>query len=128
MWEAVLVPVAVVGFAGAWLVWAAGVLAGSLQGATLPGSAGDGLIAVWEAFPDVGRAWVPIIPSWTVWAATVVIVVAAAPIVWRVWRGLRLQDEGARWADTAHLRRQGLLIEDRQLPRAAPENPVVRDG
>ena len=55
-------------------------MVGSILGATLPGSAGEGVAAMVGAFPDVGAAWEPAIPSVLVWAITFLVIALLAPL------------------------------------------------
>ena len=114
---------ALVGFVGAGVLWAAGVVVGSILGSALPGTGGEGIAAMLHSFPDVGAAWEPPIPSGMVWAAAVLLVTAFTPLVWKLVRAGRLADEGAQWATSVDLRRAGLLLADRSLPHAEAEEP-----
>lgn len=108
---------------GVGVLWATGVVVGSIAGSTLPGTGGEGIADMLASFPDVGRAWVPPIPSGLVWSVALVLVAAFAPLVWRLVRMGRLADEGAQWAVTMDLRRAGLLVSDRPVPNAEAEEP-----
>jgi hypothetical protein len=114
---------ALVVFVGAGVLWAAGVVVGSILGSALPGTGGEGIVAMLTSFPDVGAAWDPAIPSPLVWAAAVLVVAAFTPLVWKLVRAGRLADEGAQWATSVDLRRAGLLLSDRSLPHAEAEEP-----
>ena len=122
--EIVALAVALVGLLGVGLLWGAGVVIGSVLGATLPGSFGEGMAAVVRSFPDVGSAWSPPIPSPLVWSLAFGFVVGVAPLAWRLIRLGRLEEEGAWWARPADLRRAGLLLSDRSLPQSLPEEPA----
>jgi hypothetical protein len=118
------VALALVLFVGAGVLWAAGVVVGSILGSALPGTGGEGIVAMLRSFPDVGDAWEPSIPSALVWSVAVLLVAAFTPLVWRLVRSGMLSDEGARWATTIDLRRAGLLLSDRSLPHAEAEEPT----
>lgn len=117
------VALALVLFVGAGVLWAVGVVVGSILGSTLPGTGGEGVAAILRSFPDVGAAWDPAIPSPLVWATSALLLAAFTPLVWRLVRAGRLADEGAQWATSMDLRRAGLLLSDRSLPHAEAEGP-----
>ena len=117
------IALALAAFVGAGVLWAAGVVVGSILGSTLPGTGEEGIAAVLRSFPGVGAAWEPAIPSPLVWAAAVLLIAAFTPLVWRLVRAGRLADEGAQWATSMDLRRAGLLLSDRSLPHAEAEEP-----
>ena len=117
------VALAVVVFLGAGVLWGVGVVVGSILGSTLPGTGEEGIAAMLRSFPDVGAAWEPAIPSRLVWAAAALLVAGFTPLGWRLVRAGRLADEGAQWATSMDLRRAGLLLSDRSLPRAEAEEP-----
>lgn len=108
---------------GVGVLWATGVVVGSIVGSTLPGTGGEGIAGMLASFPDVGRAWVPPIPSGLVWSVALLLVAAFAPLVWRLVRMGRLADEGAHWAAAIDLRRAGLIVSDRPLPNSEAEPP-----
>ncbi len=115
--------VALLCFVGLGLLWGTGVLVGSILGAMLPGTVEDGIATMVGSFPDVGRAWQPAIPSGLVWTVAAVTAAAFTPLAWRLTRAGRLAEEGAQWATNMELRRAGLLVSDRPLPHALPEEP-----
>lgn len=119
--ETVLLGLFFVALVGLGLVWVAGVLVGAILGALLPGDFGSGVAFLVQAFPDVGRAWQPPIPSMAVWASASFLGGAFAPLAWKMFRAGRLKDGGARWATVRDLRRAGLLIRDRSQPCAFHE-------
>jgi hypothetical protein len=110
--------------AGVGVLWGVGVVIGSILGSALAGSGGEGVAAMLRSFPDVGRAWEPPISSALVWGATLLLVAAFTPLVWRLARAGRLAEEGAQWATAAHLQRAGLLVKDEPLPHARVEEPA----
>lgn len=110
-------------FIGVGVLWGSGVLVGSLLGSVLPGSTEQGIAAVARAFPDVGRAWAPPIPSGLVWAVAALVTGGLAPLVWKLFQVGRLTEQGAQWASTIDLQRTGLLVSDRPLAHAVPEEP-----
>ena len=114
---------ALVVFVGAGVLWAVGIVVGSILGSALPGTGGEGIVAMLHSFPDVGAAWEPAIPSPLVWAISALLVAAFTPLVWKLVRAGRLADEGAQWATSMDLRRAGLLLSDRALPHAEAEGP-----
>jgi len=119
--ELVGVAATLLGVVGLGVLWATGVVVGSIAGSTLPGTGGEGIEAILRSFPDIGTAWVPPISSGLVWVSALVLVAAFAPLVWRLARMGRLADEGAQWAASIDLRRAGLLVSDRTLPNAEAE-------
>ena len=123
LWEMVLVPVLITGIVAVGRVWSAGLIVAAFVGASLPGTVGEGMAAVVSAFPRVGEAWSPAIPSGLVWLAAVILLGGLGPMAWRLWRLGSVGDRGAAWADTAALRRAGLLLTDRPLPNADMEKP-----
>jgi hypothetical protein len=125
--EIVAFAVALVGLVGVGVLWGAGVVLGSILGATLPGSVGEGMAALVRSFPDIGSAWSPPIPSPLVWSLALGFVVGLGPLAWRLIRMGRLEEEGAWWATPADLRRAGLLLSDRSLHHALPEEPADVD-
>ena len=125
--EAVLFGLFLVAMIGVGLVWVAGVLVGAIHGAVLPGDFGDGVASLLDAFPEVGRAWQPPIPSVAVWVTATAIGGVFGPLVRKVLRGGRLKEGGARWATVADLRRAGLLIRDQSQPLAVREEPNIAD-
>lgn len=125
--EAVVLVLFLVAFIGIGLVWLAGVLVGAIFGAVLPGDVAGGVATVVAAFPEVGRAWQPPIPSIAVWISAAGIGGALGPLAWKVLRVGKLKDEGARWATVADLRRAGLLIRDHPQPHASQEKPELTD-
>ena len=121
-------PLEVVGMAatlvvlvGGGVLWGTGVVLGSILGATLPGTGGEGIAAMLGSFPDIGRAWMPAIPSGLIWGLALVLVAVFAPLVWKLARAGQLADEGAQWATAMDLRRAGLLVSDRRLLSAEAE-------
>ena len=126
--EIVAVPLAVAAIAGVGLLWGTGVVIGSILGSSLPGTPGEGIIAMLGSFPDMGAAWEPAIPSLLIWAVTVVVTALVAPLLWKLARVARLRDQGAQWATTAELRRAGLLVADRSLAHAVPEPAEAADA
>lgn len=122
--EVVAFVVALICLVGVGLLWGAGVVIGSIFGATLPGSFGEGMATLVRSFPDVGSAWSPPIPSPLVWSLAFGCVVGFAPLTWWLIRMGRPQEKGAWWATSADLRRAGLLLSDRPLPHALPEEPA----
>jgi len=108
---------------GVGVLWGSGVVVGSLLGSTLPGTTEQGIAAVVRAFPDIGRAWTPPIPSGLIWAVSALVTVGFTPLVWRLIQAGRLTEQGAQWATTVDLRRAGLLVADEPLPHALPEEP-----
>lgn len=125
--EAVLFGLFLVALIGVGLLWAAGVLVGAILGAVLPGDLVASVATLVEAFPQVGRAWQPPIPSVAVWISAALIGGVFGPLAWKLWRAGRLKDGGARWATVADLRRAGLLIRDQSQPHAAQEKPKPAD-
>jgi hypothetical protein len=121
--EIVATALVLIGIIGVGVLWGAGVVVGSILGSTLPGSVGEGIAAVVRSFPDIGGAWSPPIPSGLVWSLAAVFAAVFAPLTWRIRVG-RLREEGAQWATSADLRRAGLLVSDRELPHAIPEEPA----
>lgn len=119
--------VAIVGFAvamgGAVLLWACGVVIGSLRGSTLAGSGVDGLAEVIRSLPAVGHAWDPPVPSWVVWSVAALVVLTFGPLAWRLIRASRLTDNGVEWASVTQLRQAGLLLVDRPLSHSEIEAP-----
>lgn len=122
--EVVLLVVFLVVVIGIGLVWVAGVLVGAIHGAVLPGDFGGGVASLLDAFPEVGRAWQPQIPSVAVWVTATAIGGVFGPLAWKVLRAGRLKDGGARWATVGDLRRAGLLIRDHSQPHAVQERPA----
>ncbi|MGH8944636.1 MAG: hypothetical protein ACRDVL_00610 [Acidimicrobiia bacterium] len=114
--------------AGVGVLWAVGVVVGSLFGATLPGSAGEGMAAMLASFPDLGRAWQPPIPSLIVWLGVALVITVFAPLGLRLARIGRLEDEGARWATPGDLRRSGLLVPDGVAASSVPEAPLTQES
>jgi hypothetical protein len=108
---------------GVGLLWATGVVIGSIVGSTLPGTGGEGVAAMLRSFPDVGQAWDPPIRSGVIWTAALLVVASFGPLVVRLVRAGRLADEGAQWASTMDLRRAGLLVPDHTLAHAEEEEP-----
>ena len=125
--EVVLLVLFLVAVIGIGLVWVAGVLVGAIYGAVLPGGFGDGVASLLDAFPAVGRAWQPQIPSVAVWVTATAIGGVFGPLAWKVLRAGRLKDGGARWATVADLRRAGLLIRDHSQPHAVQERAKLAD-
>ncbi|MFP3881896.1 MAG: hypothetical protein ACLFWH_06210 [Actinomycetota bacterium] len=121
--EIAAIVVAVVVLAGGALLWAVGIVVGSILGSTLPGTSGEGLLALVRAFPDIGDAWLPPIPSPLIWAVAIAVLAAFTPLVWRLIQTGSVSDEGARWATNAELRNAGLLVPDQILPHAGEEEP-----
>jgi hypothetical protein len=124
-------PFEIVGFAlvltavvGVGVLWSVGLVVGSILGATLPGSASEGVAAILRSFPDVGRAWEPPVSSGLVWAVAALAISGFGPLVWKLSQIGRLSEQGSQWATTADLRRAGLLVEDRPLPHAKAEEPT----
>jgi len=126
--EVVGIAVILTGIVGLGVLWGVGVVVASLMGSTLPGTAGEGVAALVRAFPDVGRAWEPSIPTGLVWGLAVVLVGAFAPLVWRVVRAGQLADEGAQWATKLDLKQAGLLVPDRPLPHAELDEEEESDA
>lgn len=122
VWEAALVPVLLAAAITFGMLWTAGVLVGSFLGATLPGSVGVGFGSMVRAFPSVGDAWSPVIPSVAVWWAAIGLVAILLPLVWRLVRAMRLDERGANWASPAELRKAGLLLADRPLMLATRDS------
>lgn len=120
--EMIAIPIVVGVLVVGGVLWGSGIVVGSILGATLPGSVGQGLAAMVSGFPDVGAAWEPAIPSALVWSMTLLVIVVLAPLIWRLMRAGALHEEGAQWASTADLRSAGLLVADRSLPFALPES------
>ena len=110
------------------LVWGSGVLVGSILGAGLPAGT-TGVAAVLRAFPDIGAAWTPTIPSALVWATSVAVAIALVPPSRAIARAFRKTQRGAEWADTTDLRRAGLLVADTPIAhsRLEPEDLVDDD-
>jgi hypothetical protein len=106
---------------GFGLLWGSGVVVGSLFGSSLPAGR-DGILAILRSFPDVGRAWSPPILTWLVWSVAVTFAGLFGPLAWRAVRLLRGRTRGARWADTADLRRYRLLVRDVPLPHSRLED------
>ncbi len=125
--EAVALPIVLGGLAGGGLLWGSGIVVGSILGSTLPGTAGDGIIAMLRAFPDIGAAWQPAIPSGLIWATTLLIAALAGPLLWKLATAGRLREQGAQWATHAELRCAGLLVSDRTPAHAIPEPPADED-
>lgn len=126
--EIVAIPLVVGGLLGVGLLWGTGVVFGSILGSTLPGPAGESVITMLGAYPDVGAAWEPAIPSLPIWAVAIGIIGMLAPLIWKLlWAG-GLREEGAQWATSQQLRRAGLLVADRSLPHAVPESAKVTDA
>lgn len=119
--ETAAMVVAGVLLAGGGLLWAVGIVVGSILGSTFPGTGSEGLVAMFHAFPDIGDAWFPPIPSPIVWAVALAVLAAFAPLLWRLIQAGNLADEGARWATNAELRSAGILIPDQTLPHAGEE-------
>lgn len=117
------IAVALAVFIGVGVLWGSGVLVGSLLGSTLPGTTQQGIAAVVRAFPDVGRAWAPPIPSGFVWAVAALVTGGLTPLVWKLIQAGRLTEQGAQWATTIDLRQADLLVPDRPLAHAVPEEP-----
>lgn len=122
--EIVAMALLVVALAVGGTVWASGVVIGSMLGSTLPGSVGEGIAAMARSFPDIGAAWEPPIPSWSVWVVAVTVLALIGPLVWKLFRSSRLADQGAEWANASDLSRAGLLVADATLPNSIPETPV----
>lgn len=120
--ETVVFPVVVAAAVGLGVLSGAGVVVGSILGATLPGP--DGVSRLLAAFPDVGAAWRPPIPSGLVWAGAVAVVAALGPLGRRLFRAGSLHEQGVRWATGADLRRAGLLVPDTVPPHSVPEEPA----
>lgn len=125
--EVVLLGLFLLSLTGIGLVWVAGILVGAILGAILPGSVGDGIVSLVAAFPKVGRAWQPPIPSIAVCISAAAIGGVFGPLTWKVLRAGRLKDGGARWATVSDLRRAGLLIRDHSQPHAVQEVPSMVD-
>lgn len=106
------------------LLWACGVVLGSLMGATLAGSGIDGLAEVIRNLPEVGHAWEPPLPSWAIWSFAAVLVLTFGPLVWRLVRASRLADNGVEWASVAQLQHAGLLLVERPLTHSELEAPT----
>lgn len=115
------------GLVGLGVLIAIGVVVGSILGATLPGPMENGITAILRVFPRVGEAWEPPIPSLLVWIVAGIVALVLLPLLWRLSRAGRLQDEGARWATPNELRKAGLLVADKSLALALP-NQRVTDG
>lgn len=122
--EIVAVPLLIGALAVGGTLWGTGVIIGSIFGSSLSGSVGDGIAAMARSFPDIGSAWDPAIPSWSVWAVAVAVLALGAPLVWKLFRSSRLTDEGAQWATASDLNRAGLLVADMTLPNSLPETPA----
>ena len=125
--EVVLLGLFLVAVIGVSVVWVAGVLVGAIYAAVLPGDFGDGVASLLDAFPEVGRAWQPQIPSVAVWVTATAIGGVFGPLAWKVLRPGRLKEGGARWATTADLRRAGLLIRNHSQAHAVQEKPKLAD-
>lgn len=121
--EAAAVAVALAAFLGVGTLWAVGVLIGSIFGSSIPGTVSEGIAAMLRSFPDIGAAWQPPTPSGLIWFGAAALIVGFTPLIWRLARVGRLAEEGAQWATTMELRRAGLLVSDRALPYARPEEP-----
>ena len=80
------------------------------------------------AFPDIGAAWEPTIPSPLIWATAIVMITLLTPLIWKITQVGKLREEGAQWATTHDLRRAGLLIADRYLTHAVPEPQETTDA
>ena len=111
---------------GIGVLWAAGVVIGSIIGSSLPGSVGEGMMRMVGSFPDIGAAWDPTVPSVLIWVAATALVGLAAPLFWRLARSGRLRDEGAQWATFSDLHRAGLLVAD-GTPTHSVLEPVSRE-
>ena len=125
--EIVLIPVAIGVLAGVGLLWGTGVVIGSILGSSLPGSAGESVVKMLSAFPDIGVTWEPTIPSLLIWVVAATVVAALAPLVWKLVRIGRLKEEGAQWATSHDLRRAGLLVADPPMALAVAEAPNAAD-
>lgn len=126
--EIVAIPLVILGVGGVGLLWGTGVVVGSILGSSLPGGPGESIFAMLGSFPDVGAAWEPAIPSFLIWAGSIVMIALIAPLIRKLVRMGRLRDEGAQWATSHDLRRAGLLMADRSLAHAVPERPEVTDA
>lgn len=121
--EIAAIVLALAAMTGVGVLWGAGIMIGSLLGATLPGSASEGIAAILHSFPDVGQAWEPPVSSRLVWAVAVGVAAAFGPLVLKMLRTGRLSEEGTQWATKTDLRRAGLIVSDGLVPHAQTEEP-----
>ena len=126
--EIVAFPLILGAMVGAGVLWGAGVVIGSLAGSILPGTVGEGVVAMVGSFPDIGAAWEPPIPSVFVWAAALSVAGLLAPLVWKVARSGALHNEGAQWATISNLRRARLLVTETTPPHSIPETHTKEQG
>ena len=126
--EIVTIPLILSALVGVGVLWGAGVVIGSLAGSTLPGTVGEGIVAMVGSFPDIGAAWEPPIPSIFIWATALSVAGLLAPLVWKVARSGTLHDEGAQWATISDLRRARLLVTETTPQYSIPETHTKEQG
>lgn len=127
--EIIAIPVVLGGLIAVGVLWGIGVVIGSILGSNLPGTTvGDSVLTMLAAFPDIGDAWEPAIPSVLVWASAIAVTGMVAPFIWRMLHAGRLREDGAQWATRHQLRRAGLLVSNRSVPHAVAEAAEVEDA
>ncbi|GBE23213.1 hypothetical protein BMS3Bbin01_02597 [bacterium BMS3Bbin01] len=126
--EIVAIPLLLSALVGVGVLWGAGVVIGSLAGSTLPGTVGEGIVAMVGSFPDIGAAWEPPIPSIIIWATALSVAGLLAPLVWKMARSGTLHDQGAQWATISNLRRARLLVTETTPPHSIPETHTKEQG
>jgi len=119
--EIVAIPLILGALVGVGVLWGVGVVIGSLTGSTLPGSVGEGIVAMAGSFPDIGAAWEPPISSILVLVAALGVVGLLTPLIWKLASSSTLHDEGAQWATVSNLRRARLLVSEATPPHSIPE-------